>query len=75
MTIRFLQTVSSESQSLPFMAGQLISTTAPSQFLLDLLDGVRAEAVKDEDERAVAPEAEQPEPVAVKRRRRRKHVA
>jgi hypothetical protein len=55
------------------MAGQVISTTAPSPFLLDLLDGVRAEVVKDEDERAVAPETEQPEPA--KRRKRRKHVA
>jgi hypothetical protein len=73
MTIRFLQTVQSGNPEFPFVAGQLISTTAPSPFLLDLLDGVRAEVVKDEDERAVAPETEQPEPV--KRRKRRKHVS
>ena len=62
MTIRFLQAVASENPSFPFMAGQVIEVTAPSPFLLSLLDGVRAEPVKDDDERAVAVEAETPEP-------------
>jgi hypothetical protein len=75
MTIRFLQTVQSENPEFPFVAGQVIDVPVPSPFLLNLLDGVHAEAVKDEDERAVAPETEQPEPVPVRRRRRRKHVA
>ena len=72
MQIRFLQTVASEVSDYPFMAGQVISVTAPSPFLLRFLDGIHAEVVKAEDERAVAPEMEQPEPV---RRKRRKHVA
>jgi hypothetical protein len=72
MTIRFLQTVQSENPDFPFMAGQVIDVPAPSPFLLNLLDGVRAEAVKAEDELTEAPAVEQPEPVT--RRRRRTHA-
>lgn len=71
MTIRFLQTCASEVRGVPFMAGQVITTTAPSAFLLTLVDGVRAEAVKAEDERAVAVEAETPEPKKRGRKRAR----
>ena len=69
MQIRFLQTCASESPDFPFMAGQVITVPVPSPFLLSLLDGVRAEAVKAEDERAVAPEQEMPEPQKRGRRR------
>jgi hypothetical protein len=72
MTIRFLQTVQSENPAFPFMAGQVIHVPAPSPFLLGLVDGVRAEAVKtDSVERAVVDELETPEPVLVKRGRKR----
>jgi hypothetical protein len=72
MTIRFLQTVASENPEFPFMAGQVIDVPAPSAFLLGLVDGVRAEAVKtDNTERAVVDELETPEPVLVKRGRKR----
>lgn len=47
MTIRFLQTTPSDSPEHPFQAGQIISVAEPSPYLLSLLDGVRAEAVKD----------------------------
>jgi hypothetical protein len=70
MTIRFLQTVQSENSDFPFMAGQVISVTAPSPFLLSLVDGVRAEAVKAEDERAVMQQDETPEPSRKRRGRR-----
>lgn len=74
MTIRFLQTVPSEHPEYPFMAGQVISVTAPSPFLLELLDGVRAEIVKGlepPEEQAVAPDGERPEPERPRRRGRR----
>ena len=72
MTIRFLQTTQSETPEFPFMAGQIIHVSAPSPYLLSLLDGVRAEAVvTDETERAVAVELHQPEPVRKKGRRAR----
>jgi hypothetical protein len=72
MTIRFLQTCASEHPEFPFMAGQIISVTAPSPFLLSLLDGVRAEAVRtDETERAVVETRETPEPVKRGRRAKR----
>jgi hypothetical protein len=72
MTIRFLQTVQSENPSFPFMAGQVIDVPVPSPYLLSLLDGVRAEAVKSDGiERAVVDGGETPEPVPVKRRRKR----
>jgi hypothetical protein len=71
MLIRFLQTVESENPEFPFRAGQVIAVTAPSEFLLSLLDGVRAEVVKtDLIERAVVPTADQPEPARRKGRRR-----
>lgn len=71
MRIRFLQTCASENPEYPFTAGQVIDVPAPSAFLLDLLDGVRAEAVPTDDtERAVAVAVEQPEPVCRKGRRR-----
>lgn len=66
MTIRFLQTCASENPAFPFMAGQVITVTAPSPFLLGLLDGVRAEIVKGledpPEEQAIAPHGERPEP-------------
>lgn len=70
MTIRFLQTCESGHPDFPFQAGQVIHVTDPPGFLLALCDGVRAEIVKDEDERAVAPEPQQPEPVKTKGRKR-----
>lgn len=71
MTIRFLQTVRSENSEFPFAAGQVIHVTAPSLFLLELCDGVRAEIVReDETERAVEVIAEQPEPKPRKRSKR-----
>ena len=55
MTIRFLQATPSDSPDHPFQAGQVISVAEPSPYLLSLLDGVRAVAVKDtEPEMAVA---------------------
>lgn len=48
MQIRFLQTIASENPGFPFQAGQVIHVTAPSPYLLELLDGVRAEVVRDE---------------------------
>jgi hypothetical protein len=55
MRIRFLQTTRSENPNFPFQAGQVIDVPAPSPFLLSLLDGVRAEVIKDtEPEYAVA---------------------
>lgn len=68
MTIRFLQTVASENPAYPFQAGQIITVAAPSAYLLSLLDGVRAEVVKADLERAVDVAPEQPE---VRRRQRR----
>lgn len=57
MTIRFLQTTPSPVASAPFMAGQIIHVDQPEQWMLDLIDGVRAEAVTDvEPERAIAQE-------------------
>lgn len=71
MQIRFLQTCPSENPNYPFLAGQLVTTTAPSEFLLSLVDGVRAVMVRtDHTERAIAPEADQPEPVKVRGRKR-----
>jgi hypothetical protein len=62
VTIRFLQTCQSENPAFPFMAGQVISVPVPSAFLLSLVDGVRAEAVKvDNTERAVIDEIHQHE--------------
>lgn len=55
MTIRFLQTVPSGVPGFPFQAGQVITVACPPPELLALVDGVRAEAVRDtEPERAVA---------------------
>ena len=63
MQIRFLQTVASENPNFPFVAGQLVTTTAPSEYLLSLIDGVRAIVIRSDDtERAIAPDDEQPEP-------------
>jgi len=63
MQIRFLQTCPSESPGFPFVAGQTITVSNPSDFLLSMLDGVRAVIIRsDETERAVAPTDEQPEP-------------
>ena len=77
MTIRFLQTVASEHPEFPFMAGQVIEVACPSPYLLELLDGVRAEVVRtDASERAIAAPDAIPEPVAVKstRKRHAKHA-
>lgn len=69
MTIRFLQTVASGAPGYPFQAGQTIEVAVPSDYLLDLCDGIRAVIVKtDETERAVAPSYEIPEPKAKRRR-------
>jgi hypothetical protein len=55
MTIRFLQTTPSGNPAFPFLAGQVIHVDHPSPELLACLDGVRAEAVKDnEPEYAIA---------------------
>ena len=63
MQIRFLQTVPSENPNFPFVAGQTITVTEPSRFMLDLIDGVRAIVIRSDDtERAIAPDDEQPEP-------------
>jgi hypothetical protein len=71
MTIRFLQTVPSQNAEFPFQAGQIITVTAPSDFILSLVDGVRAEVLRvDTTERAVAPAVTTPEPTLTKRRRR-----
>ena len=71
MQIRFLQTVPSENPSFPFIAGQTITVTQPSRFILNLIDGVRAIVVRaDDTERAVAPDAEQPEPTEKRGRKR-----
>lgn len=70
MTIRFLQTCASENPEYPFQAGQIITVTVPSDFLLGLLDGVRAEIIPaDVLEMAVAPVTERPEPVRSKQRK------
>jgi hypothetical protein len=53
--IKFLQTTASRVEGYPFQAGQVIDVTDPPQWMLDLCDGVRAEAVKDtEPEYAIA---------------------
>lgn len=71
MTIRFLQTCPSETPDFPFTAGQEIHVSAPSSFLLSLVDGIRAIAVRtDETERAVAVAADIPEPTPKRRGRR-----
>ena len=71
MQIRFLQTVPSENPDFPFQAGQLVTTTAPSTYLLSLIDGIRAIVVRSDDtERAVARTDEQPEPARKRGRRR-----
>jgi hypothetical protein len=54
VTIRFLQTTPSDNPEYPFQAGQIISVDQPSEFLLGLLDGVRAEAVRSADEPELA---------------------
>jgi hypothetical protein len=70
MVIRFLQTVASENPDYPFMAGQVITVTCPSPWLLSLVDGIRAEAVPtDETERAIEPLPQRSEPVRGKGRR------
>lgn len=71
MKIRFLQTTPSEHTEFPFQAGQVINVESPSDYLLSLLDGVRAEPVPDDQtERAVEATPEQPEPVRRKGRLR-----
>ena len=68
MQIRFLQTTPSENPDFPFLAGQVINVTAPTRFLLSLVDGVRAEVVRtDETERAIEEPPAVPEPVRVRR--------
>jgi hypothetical protein len=47
--IKFLQTTASKVEGFPFQAGQVIDVTDPPQWMLDLVDGVRAEAVKDDE--------------------------
>ena len=70
MTIRFLQTCQSGIPDFPFQAGQVIHVTDPPGSLLALCDGIRAEIVKADEERAVAPEPSQPEPVKSRGRKR-----
>jgi hypothetical protein len=71
MLIRFLQTTPAETSDSPFQPGQLIRVEEPSPYLLALVDGVHAELVpEDVTERAVEPEARQPEPAKLKGRRR-----
>jgi hypothetical protein len=71
VVIRFLQTCASENPEYPFQAGQVITVTCPSRYLLSLVDGIRAEAIPtDETERAVIPALSQPEPAKKKGRRR-----
>jgi len=48
MTIRFLQSLA------PYSAGQVIHVEHPSPQLLDLLDGVRAEVVREADQPELA---------------------
>jgi hypothetical protein len=48
MTIRFLQTTPSGNDEYPFQPGQVIHVDRPSPELLALIDGVHAEAVRDE---------------------------
>jgi hypothetical protein len=48
MTIRFLQTSPSGNDEYPFQPGQVIHVEHPSPELLALIDGVHAEAVRDE---------------------------
>ena len=72
MVIRFLQTTPSENPDFPFQAGQIISVTAPTRFLLSLIDGIHAEVVRTDDiERAIEEPVAVPEPV--RRRVRVKH--
>ena len=63
MVIRFLQTCPSGDPEYPFMAGQMIEVYAPPPFLLELLDGVRAEVVRTAEpiEVAVQPAYDVPE--------------
>lgn len=69
MTIRFLQSVPSENPNFPFQPGQVITVPAPSDYLLSLLDGIRAEVVPTDDtERAIEPDPSRSEP-----RRRKRH--
>jgi hypothetical protein len=73
MTIRFLQTVPSQNPEYPFQAGQIIYMAAPSGFLLQFVDGIRAIAIpEDQEERAVEAPADRPEPVRRKRGRPRR---
>lgn len=71
MMIRFLQTVPSENPEFPFQAGQVITVACPSSYLLSLVDGIRAEAIRTDDtERAIAPAMITPEPIRSKGRKR-----
>jgi len=71
MRIRFLQTCPSANPDVPFQAGQVIDVAEPSPELLELLDGVQAVVLpSDDSERAIEPDAEQPEPSPMKGRRR-----
>jgi hypothetical protein len=71
MRIRFLETCPSANPERPFQPGQVIDIEHPSAELLACVDGVRAVALPtDDSERAVEPDAEQPEPVRVKGRKR-----
>lgn len=56
MQIRFLQTTDSGTPGFPFEAGQVIDVAEPSDYLLSLLDGVRAEAIRQDGtlEQAIA---------------------
>jgi hypothetical protein len=72
VTIRFLQTCSSENPSFPFQAGQVITVTRPAPSMLDAITAGWAEVVReDATERAVVPAGERPEPSAQKPRVKR----
>jgi hypothetical protein len=71
MTIRFLQTCQSENPAFPFQAGQVITIPAPSRFFLDLLDGVRAEVVRDNGDELAAVDVAERAVVRPRRKPRR----
>lgn len=73
MQIRFLQTTPSENADYPFTAGQVITVSVPSPFLLSLCDGIRAELVRDAGEEYAA--IEPSERAVVKTAKRKRHRA
>lgn len=68
MKIRFLQTTESPVVGFPFMPGQIIDVH-PTEEWLALLDGVRAEAVKDDESEYAIARAVTPAPAPAPRPR------